>query len=228
MRQCRRLSAILSLALVLIAPQAVPATVTVASIAPGSEDPFITGMTVEDFEDVDLFSGLSVTFSRWLNSGNTNTGAAPVTYADTLPRTWTCAASGLGGNAWDGTRALVNGLNHGWAYPYAADIKLTFDPPRDAVGVGLSNFQRDLDSGLTYHALRVNGVFVTRLESLTGWVSTVFSRNRYLRISGEPIETIEFVAETHFDGMVLDKLAIGAATSPAASTTWGRLKRLYR
>jgi len=229
MRSRRRTLADALVALSLALAPAAASAVTVTSIASGSEGPFISGLAVENFEDVTLLNGLSVTFSVWRTSGNLITADPPVVYNGTLPATWTCSVDGFPNNPWDGTRALVNGRNHDWAYPFASNIKLAFVPARDSVGLGLSNFQRDAGSQFTFHSLYVNDVFVTKLESLTGWATNIFGHNRYLFIEGdpgEPIASITIVADTHFDGMVIDKLAMDAAV-PTAGTTWGRLKRLY-
>jgi hypothetical protein len=203
------------------------APTTIASIAPGSEDASISGMTIENFEDVNLLPGFSVTFSVWRNSSNVILADGPVTYAGSLPATWVCAPSGFPNNPWDGTRALVNGAGHNWAYPFAARIEFTFAPPLTKVGFGLSNIQRDAGSSFTYHSILVNGESHGKLEDLTGWVSAVLQKNRYLVITGDAISSVVIVADTHFDGMVVDKLALDMAT-PASGSSWGRIKSLYR
>jgi hypothetical protein len=65
----------------------------------------------------------------------------------------------------------VNGRGFVWAFPYAAHVEFKFDSPRVAVGIGLSNFQHDADSGNTLHTLTVNGVSMGQLENLPGWTS---------------------------------------------------------
>lgn len=223
----------LGLALALIALPATTtsglAATTVISIAPGSESSFIGSMAIEDFEDVNLLAGLTITFSVWRNGVNAITGNAPVTYTGTLPGVWTPATDGFPQNAWDGTHALVNGWGHDWAYPFAASVEFQFPDAPAAIGIGLGNFQRDAASGNTFHTLFVNGVDKGKLESLPGWVSIVNGKNRYLFISGdEPITSVRFTADTHFDGLAFDKLAMGDLFVPTQSTTWGRLKSLYR
>jgi len=196
----------------------------VASIAPGSEGAAIAGMAVEDFEDVQLVSGLTIVLSVWRNSANVVTSAGPVTFAGTLPHTWTASVSGFPANPWDGTRALVNGWAHAWAYPFASSVEFQFSPPRSAVGFGLSNFQSDV----TQHTLLVNGVSQGVVESLPGWVSTAADKNRYVLVSGDPISSVTFLADTHFDGLVFDKVAVGQAPTPVEASTWGRLKAIHR
>ncbi len=201
---------------------------TVTSYASGSEGTAITGLTIEDFENTSLVPGFSVTFSIWRNSSNVITANPPVTYAGTLPQVWVASVPGFPNNPWDGTRALVNGANHSWAYPFAASIEFTFAPERIKVGVGLSNIQQDANSGNTSHTLFVNGENKGTLESLPGWTSQVFNRNRYLVIEGDAISTVQIVADTHFDGMVCDKLALGELADTARPSTFGRIKTLYR
>lgn len=216
-------------ALLLLAhPTASPAApVAITPIAPGSEDPAIAGMTIEDFEDVNLLPGFRVTFSAWRSNSNLLLANPAVAYEGTLPQTWTCADNSFPNNPWDGARALVNGAGHDWAFPFAARIEFTFVPPLTRVGMGLSNIQRDAGSEFTFHSILVNGESHGKLESLAGWVTSVFGKNRYLVITGDAISSITIVADTHFDGMVIDKLALDMAT-PAGSSSWGRIKSMYR
>lgn len=206
------------------------APIVVNSIAPGSEGPSIVGLAIEDFEDVILKPGFSVTYSQWRNSSNVITAALPLTYSGTLPRTWAPSSDGFPLNPWDGTRAISNGNNSGlgWSFSYASSVEFTFTPARAAVGIGLSNFQTDAAVSFTHHSLYVNGVSQGELEALPGWVSTIFNRNRYLLITGDPIASIRITADTCFDGLVFDKLAFGELATAASSTTWGRIKSLYR
>lgn len=207
------------------------AGITITSIAPGSEDASIAGLVVEDFEDTTLWSGFSVTFSVWRNAANTITANPPVTYAGTLPQVWLCSSNSFPNNPWDGTHALVNGAGHDWASPFAASVEFQFSPPQAAVGIGLSNIQTDAGSSFTQHSLFVNGVDRINLEQLPGWTSQVFLKNRYIVIAGtdgELVSSFKIVADTHFDGMVFDKLALTDLAVPALPTTWGRLKSLYR
>lgn len=217
-------------ALLSTAPAALHAATTVTSIAPGAEGPYIAGMGIEDFEDVNLVPGVTFVFSVWRSSANVILANPAVSYTGTLPQTWTSNDNGFPNNPWDGTRTLINGWGHDWAYPFAASVELQFSPARSAIGVGLSNVQTDAGSGNTTHTLWVNGVSKGNLESLPGWVSNVYGKNRYLLVSGEPISSVRVVANTHFDGMAFDKLALGtpAGPTPATGTTWGRLKTLYR
>ena len=206
------------------------AAVTVASIAPGSEDAAIAGFTVENFEDTVLQPGLSIVLSQWRDSNNNVTADGPVTFPGTLPAIWSPAVIGFASNAWDGTHTMVNGHSFTWTYPFAAQVEFNFATPRRAVGVGLSNFQHDLASGNTFHTLTVNGVSMGRLENLAGWTSGLV-KNRYVLVTGDvntPIQSILITADTHYDGMIFDKLATSDLPDPTLSTTWGRLKTLFR
>lgn len=214
----------LAMAAFTLAPTSLQAAPVVTSIAPGSEDAAIVGMLIENFEDVQLVGGLTIVLSVWRNSSNVITTNGPVTFAGTLPQTWTASSSGFPANPWDGTRALVNGWGHTWAFPFASSVEFQFSPPRDAVGFGLSNFQSDV----TQHTLLVNGIAQGVVESLPGWVSTAAGKNRYVLISGEPIASVAFLADTHYDGLVFDKIAVGQGVVSVEASTWGRLKALYR
>lgn len=198
---------------------------TVTVLAPADVNAAIVTLDVEDFEDVDLVPGLSITFATWRNSANAITANGPVTYSGTLPLTWTPTSDAITNNTWDGTRALVNGWGFNWAYPYAASVTLSFSPPRPRIGIGCSNFQGDVTS----HTVLVNGVSLGSLESRAGWVDTIIhGKNGYLVFEGDPISSIEFRANTHFDGLVFDRLALTPQIVPVAPSTWGRLKALYR
>jgi hypothetical protein len=227
MSRLRRLAPLALILLALTVPAA-EAAITVSSLASGTEDASITPLPIENFEDTTLLPGLSVTFSAWRTNANVLTANPPVTYTGTLPVVWNCAADGFPNNPWDGAHALVNGTGHDWAFPFASSIELTFSNAPTAVGFGLSNFQRDAGSAFTFHALTINGVSHGNLESLPGWTTNVFGHNRYILITGEPITSVKLAANTHFDGMVVDKLAFGDLSSPAAAASWGRLKGLYR
>lgn len=200
------------------------AATTVTSIAPGSEGSYLTGMLIEDFEDVNLVSGLTVTLSVWRNASNAITGDPPVVYAGTLPQTYAPASDGFSLNAWDGTRALVNGSGHDWIYPFAASVELQFSPAVPSVGFGLSNFQ----TNVTSHTLYVNGVSQGLLDDLPGWVSGIDVKNRYVLVSGDLVTSIRITADTHFDGLIFDKLAFTNPIVPSATGSWGRLKSLFR
>jgi hypothetical protein len=218
------LTAILASAL----PSRLDAATSVTVLAPANVDAVIAGSTIEDFEDVNLIPGLTITCGTWRNGANAITADAAVVYSGTLPRTWDPAVVPLSNNTWDGSHALVNGWDHKWLAPLAASIMFQFSTPQSSVGIGCSNFQ----SSETSHQLLVNGVSKGNLEALPGWIDDiVHGKNGYLLFvggPGDPITSIEFKANTHYDGLVWDKLAIGPMATPNHATTWGRVKSLYR
>jgi hypothetical protein len=215
-------------ALVAVAPSPVAAATSVTVLAPASVDAVIVGSTIEDFEDMNLIPGLTIQFSLWLNAASAVTADPAVTYTGTLPRTWDPSVVPLSNNTWDGSHALVNGWDHKWLAPLASSIVFQFSTPQPSVGIGCSNFQ----SSVTFHQLLVNGISKGNLEALPGWIDDiVHGKNGYLLFvggPGDPITSIEFKANTHYDGLVWDKLAIGPMATPTNSTSWGRVKSLYR
>lgn len=229
--RCSHSSLLLAALCVCLGATAAPAAVNVITYAPGTETAAIAGRVIEDFEDVALQPGFSITLSTWRNSVNAVTADPPVTYSGTLPSVWAPSSIGYPLNAWDGTHAFVNGAAFTWAYPYAATMTFTFDPPLADVGFGLSNIQHDAGSGLTNHTVKVNGVSVGTLESMPHWVSSVPGKNLYLLVAGDadtPIQSVVITADTHFDGMVVDKMALGSLAVPESGTTWGEVKSLFR
>lgn len=208
------------------------AAVTVVTYAPGDETAAISGQTIEDFEDTVLESGFSITLSDWRDASNNLTATSDVTYSGTLPWAWSPAgAIGFPDNAWDGTHAFVNGSGYGWAFPYATTMTIAFDPPLSAVGMGLSNFQHDASSGFTSHTLFVNGADQGKLEDLPHWVSTASGKNFYLTVAGDgdsPIASITITADDHFDGMVIDKMALGGMAVETDAVSWDSVRALYR
>lgn len=206
----------------------VAAAASMVSFAPGTETATIAGMTIEDFEDVNLVPGLTIVLSTWRDISNNVTAAPAVTYAGTLATTWTPSSFGFPDNAWDGTHAFVNGTGFAWAYPFAASLEFRFATPVSAVGFGLSNFQHDGSSANTFHTVSVNGTGIGTLEGLAHWVSSAVGKNLYLLVTGDAITSITITADTHFDGMIIDKMAIGAAAVPDNATSWGQVKALYR
>lgn len=147
----------------------------------------ITGLVIEDFEDVDLVAGLRVA-----------TSSPDSTATSILPRTYIDGSDAFFGNAWDGPGALVNTVNNlAWCCSgpgTLADIaqRRTFLVPGvRRFGVGLGNFQADIAD----HALLVNGVeVVPAIEALPGFESGVNVRNGYLVVTAGPGEVIDSVA----------------------------------
>lgn len=240
-----------SFALSLTGAPVARAAITITGVAPGSEGPAIAGSTIEDFEDVNLVTGLTI------RMGGVAGGYPARMWKNTLPRIWKPSTASscctLGGpfvnNPWDGVAALCTGGLGGtgltgvapgdgnfWDTSFADSVYFLFDQPQAQVGIGLSNFQSALsgDPPRTDHELIVNGVSKGTLESLLpGWVSGQYIRNRYLLVAATAPDairsvTIQNVSLVNADGLVFDKLAMLDFTSPARPSTWGRLKILHR
>ena len=243
---------IVALALVAVATVAAPpvasAAITITGFAFGSEGPAIAGATIEDFEDVNLVSGLRI------RMGGVPSPHPARNWVGTLPRTWNPATVTscclIGGpfpaNTWDGTLALCNGGLGGagntgvspgtgnfFDFAFADTVYFVFSTPMSKVGVGLSNFQ-SLGGPIpvTQHELIVNGVSQGLVEALLpGWAPGPNFRNRYLLITAtapDAINSIAFQNVTAVDGLVFDKLAFQDFASPVHTTSWGRIKAIYR
>lgn len=243
-----RLFRLLLLAGALVAAHPAPASaaITITGYAYGSEGPAITGMTVENFEDVTLIPGLTIRMGGGITT--------PALWTGTMPRVWNPATASscctLGGpfpaNTWDGSYALCNGgygtgstglsprNGNFWDFAFADSVCFLFSPTVTEFGVGLSNIQSlGGPTGVTNHELIVNGVSRGTLESLLpGYVPGVNVRFRYLRISATGGDVIQSVCVQNIqalDGLVFDKLAVSPDQStPALPTSWGKLKVSHR
>ena len=230
------------------APPVASAAITITGFAFGSEGPSIVGATIENFEDVNLVPGLRI------RMGGVPGGHPNRNWEGTIPRTWNpatvtscCAIGGpFPANTWDGTLALCNGGLGGvgntgvspgtgnyFDFVFADTVYFVFSTPMSKVGVGLSNFQ-SLGGPIpvTQHELIVNGVSKGLVESLLpGWAPGPNFRNRYLVIEAtapDAITSIAFQNVSNPDGLVFDKLAFQDFASPAQTTSWGRIKAIYR
>jgi len=175
----------------------------------------IQELTIEDFEDVNLVSGLQVSTST------PNSGPRVA-----LPQVYLDGSGFFTGNSWAGPGALVNTTDNViWCSPARCDLsgiaaRTTFTVGGvKRFGVGLGNLQGELRD----HAVSVNGVeVVPRLESLAGFVSGINGRNGYLVISADPGESIDSVSIEvrangtsepvccdNGDGLVFDHVAFG-------------------
>lgn len=175
----------------------------------------ITGLAIEDFEDVTLAAGLQV--------ATTSPDSGP---SATLPRLYIDGSGSFSNNSWAGPGALVNTSdNRIWYGPGAGSLdniaaRTIFHVPGvRTFGVGLGNFQGDLRD----HALFVNGVLVEpTLETLPGFQSGINLRNGYLVITAGPGEVINSVAVevrdngstaplsgSAGDGLIFDHVAFG-------------------
>jgi hypothetical protein len=180
----------------------------------------IAGLTIEDFEDVSLMSGLTVEHSN-PNAGPTNT----------LANIYTEPSASFNNNSWDGPSALVNTFdNIIWFPPNNLDkiserITFGFSTAITSFGVGLGNFQSDIVD----HAIIVNGIDQGLIESFPNFVSGINIRNGYLLISAETGESINSVAiemrdngtstPSDGDGLIFDHLAFGGSVVPVPEPT---------
>jgi len=185
----------------------------------------ITGLVIEDFEDLDLVPGLRVATT---NPDSTATSVLPNLYLD---------GSGVfNNNSWDGPGALVNTVNNwNWFCPDSncaleniAQRRTFLLPGASKFGVGLGNFQAEIVD----HAVLVNGVEVVgAIESLPGFVNGINVRNGYLVIKAGPGEVINEVsielrqngtgtpiAGASGDGLIFDRLAFAPAAGLAGFT----------
>lgn len=237
----------LLLAVALLAGRPAPALAAFSftGYAYGSEGPAVAGMTVEDFEDVNLIPGLTIRISGGITT--------PAMWTGTMPRVWNPATATscctLGGpfpaNTWDGSYALCNGgfgtgstgvsphTGNYWDFSFADSVCFLLAQPATEFGVGLSNFQSlGGPTPITNHELIVNGVSRGLLETLLpGYAPGVNVRFRYLKIAATGADVIQSVciqSVTNLDGLVFDKLAVSAgATVPATRPSWGQLKIGY-
>lgn len=237
-----------SLFLSLASPHASHAAILVTGLAPGSEGPAIAGATVEDSEDVNLISGLTIRMGGIPGFGARSwTGTLPRVFKPSLASSCCTLGGPFPNNLWDGVGALTNGglfgtgssgLSPGdgqfWDFQFADSVVFLFSKPKGLFGIGLSNFQSAAsgDPALTDHELIVNGVSRGRLETLlSGWVSGQYIRNRYLLITAtapDAILSVSIQNITQADGLVFDKLAMQDPIAPVNRSNWGRVKSIYK
>ncbi len=179
----------------------------------------IAGYTIEDFEDVNLVSGLSVSF--------TSPSSDPTTTLAQLHNPLAPIGGSLGpfaNNTWDGSHALMNHVDN--LFPSSALIQsgtpsvsrlTTFhlESGASSFGIGLANFQN-----VTSHELLVNGLSVAVIPNLANFIFGVEVRNLYIRIDAEAGESISSVGiDTvggSLDGLVFDRVAFsGAVPEPS-------------
>ncbi len=216
------------------------AAIDIALLPFGSEDAAITGSTIEDFEDTTLIPGLTIRFHDEFRAPSEPTFLGSVSMSGSLPRTFDPSdpidcdtpACPFASNHWDGSRVLTNGAyedpavvsdGNRFAFSMASRIEFGFSPTAQRIGIGLSNFQSLADATpVTDHAVYVNGLYVTDVESLSGWQSGINVRNGYLLVTATDGDTIETVTVENLggaDGLVFDKLSVLAAT-PVPIPSW--------
>ena len=164
----------------------------------------LLGLSIENFEDANLATGLQVGIESPLG----NFGPSNV-----LPNTFVAGAQDPYGTAfnlgaWDGTHMLVNTRDN-LSHPYAdvgnwGDMIFTFSPQVSVVGFSME----DTDQATR---ILVNGRNVGELFALVGF--PVSGRNGYVRISGQgnTINTVRIDngRAGYNDGIAFDHLAFG-------------------
>lgn len=177
----------------------------------------ITGLAIEDFEDLSLISGLSYTLTD--PAAGTFT-SLPNLFNTSLDPAW---ENGF----WDGQNVLVNNSNNLYPNTGTSVNTITFNVAGGTTtfGVGLANFQ-SLSSAVAQfpindHNLIVNGVSYD-LESLANWTPGRTVRNGYLLIQASGADIINTVAFSNKspggDVMLFDHLAINRTAVPEPTT----------
>jgi hypothetical protein len=170
----------------------------------------VAGLTVENFEDVNLAPGLQVGATSSLGTYGP-TSVLPQTFN---PSTQDGFGSAFVGGNWDGANVLVNtGTNRPGNYGIAAvwgSVTFTF------AGAGTDTLGFSLQQAQAQVGVSINGVSVGSLQSLAG-LSTSSGRVGYIRIdatgSAAPIQTLTLTNNASGDGWVVDHLAFRAGTA---------------
>lgn len=204
--------------------QVAPAAFIITGFGPaqwGASDTTLglAGLTIEDFEDVNLVPGLSVRTATLLSGSYGPTGTLPNTFA---PVTQDGNGNAFDLGVWDGTRALVNtGNNQSQPYGSAGsfgDITLQFNPVASMVGFSLQQTELPI-------ALFLNGsavAFTSNLQAAAG-LSLSGGRIGYIVITATGSDVIGslMLDNSAGDGFVVDHVAFtpaAAAGVPEPST----------
>ena len=206
----------------LFAVPSVNATIVVTSFDPTIFQPDIAamdaalglaGFTVEDFEDVNLSPGLSISLQ--------NRDVGPFT---TLPGVFNPATdpdAGLANSAWDGDSVLLNHVANDWPQVFGSDkasqeVVFHLTGGIKQVGLGLSHFQTVNGA----HTLLVNGSSVGDISVLSGY-SDGLDRNLYVRVAATGADQITTVsiqtAMENADGIMFDHVAFSVTAIPEDS-----------
>ncbi len=182
----------------------------------------VSGYVIEDFEDVNLVSGLQVSVSS-VNGGYGPTSTLPNTFDPFTDSTFGTAFQIGGGGAWDGRRGLINTrTNREFTYTEGDSwgiIKLHFATPVSSVGFSLQQSDLALE-------LLINGTSFGDLNSIGGWGNNG-SRQGYMRIDGTAGSTISSitlvngVSAPFRDGIMIDHVAFNPVPEPASMLALG-------
>ncbi|MBL8069127.1 MAG: PEP-CTERM sorting domain-containing protein [Armatimonadetes bacterium] len=176
----------------------------------------VSGYTVEDFEDVNLVSGLQVTIAS-PNGGYGPSSTIPNTFNPFTDSTFGTAFQFGGGGAWDGSNGLINTRTNR-EFPYSETGSwgfTTFTFAGGASSVGFSVQQMDLQT-----TVLINGNPVGLLDVLAGW-SVNGQRQGYVRIDafgGDQINSVTVANGsngTFSDGLMFDHVAFNPVPEPA-------------
>lgn len=180
----------------------------------------VNGYTIEDFEDVNLVSGLQVSVA----SPNGN-----LAQTSTLPNTFTPSDDLFGnaftlggGGAWDGQHGILNTrTNQTFNYSDSGSWGVvTFHFTAGATSIGFSVQQMDRDAFLV-----VNGNSIGTVFSLAPNFTGSNGRQGYLRLDASGSDVIQSVAIRDAfgggDGYMFDHVAFNAVPEPASLTALG-------
>ena len=171
----------------------------------------IGGAIIEDFEDANLISELSVS----VTSGNGSYGPASTLPNTFNPNTDPFGNAFVGGN-WDGALGFINtrdnqsqnyGDNNNWG-----DVTFQFSNPMASVGFSVQQMQGDAP-------LTLNGSSLGGLLALSG-LPVSGGHNGYIRIDADGGDTISTLAldNAFGDGFMIDHLAVKPVPEPVYAT----------
>lgn len=174
----------------------------------------VAGYVIEDFEDVNMASGLLVGVTS-TNGSYGPSSTIPNTFNPFVDNTFGTAFQFGGGGAWDGTKGLINTrTNREFSYSEVGSWGVTtFVFSGGATSVGFSMQQMDQSSNLI-----INGNQIGLLDVLAGWTTNGL-RQGYVRIDafgGDQINsiTIQNGTTSFNDGLMFDHLAFNPVPEP--------------